>query len=228
MSKTNPTSPCAHPCGEAQTNAVLMQHGETFRYERGEVLWKQGDPADWMMSVCTGTLKLTREWPGGRDAILDLVHRGQLVGVGASIPTATHSATCAVLASGKGVRLFRPRLRVLLQQKPEINATLLKLAHSRQQSFVQRLEEMAHGPVEHRLARVLLRIGEDLGLPDSRGVFVPVRLTRGDLAGMVGCRVETTIRVLTRWQRQGVVETRREGLVIRDRKQLTSYTQQLA
>jgi len=207
-------------------NALLMAGGEAFRFERGEILWKQGDPADWMMVACTGTLKLTREWPGGRDAILDLITRGQLVGVGASIPDAIHSATCAVLAAGRGVRLSRPKVRTLLQQRPEITSTLLALAHSRQQAFVQRLEDMANGPVEHRLARVLLRIGEDLGLPDSRGVFVPVRLTRGDLAGMVGCRVETTIRVLTRWQRQGVLETRREGLVICDRKQLTSFAQQ--
>jgi CRP-like cAMP-binding protein len=43
-----------------------------------------------------------------------------------------------------------------------------------------------------------------------------VKLSRGDLADLVGCRVETTIRVMTRWQREGVVETQREGLVIRD------------
>lgn len=225
MTKNRTSCPCSHPCAQSEANSLLMQHGECIRFERGEELWQQGEGADWMMAVCTGTLKLTRQWPGGRDAILDLIHRGQLVGVGAAIPGAQHSATCSVLASGKGIRLNRPRLRALLGQKPEINATLLQLAHSRQQAFVQRLEEMAHGPVEHRLARVLLRIGDDLGLPDSRGVFVPVRLTRGDLAGMVGCRVETTIRVLTRWQRQGVVETKREGLVIRDRNQLSSFTQ---
>jgi CRP/FNR family transcriptional regulator len=56
-----------------------------------------------------------------------------------------------------------------------------------------------------------------VGLKDARGTFVPLRLSRGDLADMVGCRVETTIRVMTRWQREGVVETQREGLVIRDR-----------
>lgn len=228
MAKSSNPCPCSHPCPAAEANAQLMAYGEVIRFDRGETLWKQGDPADWMLVLCTGTLKLTREWPGGRDAILDLVHRGQLVGVGAAIPDANHSATCSALAAGRGVRVTRPRLRVLLQQSPEVTASLLALAHSRQQSFVQRLEEMAQGPVEHRLARVLLRIGEDLGLPDSRGVFVPVRLTRGDLAGMVGCRVETTIRVLTRWQRQGVLETRREGLVIRDRKQLTSFVQQPA
>ncbi len=222
------TCPCSHPCTESITTSAIMRHGEPFRFERGETLWKQDDEADWMVAVCTGTLKLTREWPGGRDAILDLVHRGQLVGVGAALPDAKHSATCTVLASGKGIHLSRTRAHALLKEQPELALTLLDLSHTRKQAFVQRLEEIAHGPVEQRLARVLLRIGNDVGLPDSRGTFVPVRLTRGDLAVMVGCRVETTIRVLTRWQRQGLVETRREGLVIRDRQQLTTYTQQTA
>jgi CRP/FNR family transcriptional regulator len=84
-------------------------------------------------------------------------------------------------------------------------------------NFTQRLDDIGHGQVENRLARVLLRIGDEVGLKDARGTFVPLRLSRGDLADMVGCRVETTIRVMTRWQREGVVETQREGLVIRDR-----------
>jgi len=203
-----------------------MHQAESIRYKRGELLWRQDEDADYMVAVCTGTLKLTREWPGGRDAILDLVHRGQLVGAGAALPDARHSSTCSVLTSGRGLRIHRARLHALLEQRPDLGLTLLKMAHTRLQSFVKRLEEMAHGPVEQRLARVLLRIGGDVGLPDSRGVFVPLRLTRGDLAGMVGCRVETTIRVLTRWQREGLVETRREGLVIRNEKQLHSFMDQ--
>jgi CRP-like cAMP-binding protein len=228
MTAEHMNCPCAHPCAEAHINGAIMQAGEPVRYKRGDVLWRQADAADWMLAVCTGTLKLTREWPGGRDVILDLVHRGQLVGAGAALPQARHTSTCTVLASGRGVRIDRARLRALLEHQPELGAALLALSHTRLQSFVQRLEEMAHGPVEQRLARVLLRIGDDVGLPDSRGTFVPVRLTRGDLAGMVGCRVETTIRVLTRWQREGFVETRREGLVIKDRKQLTQFMQQPA
>lgn len=220
--------PCSHPCTSLQTNAILMSQGEIFRFERGECLWKQGDPAEWMMVVCTGTLKLARAWPGGRDAILDLVHRGQLVGVSAALPEGHHTSTASVLAAGKGIRIARPKLRAILKQNPDVMAFLLELACNHMESFVQRIEEMAHGPVENRLARVLLRIGDDVGLPDSRGLFVPVRLTRGDLAGMVGCRVETTIRVLTRWQRQGLLETRREGLVIRDKKRLSTFSEEEA
>lgn len=209
--------PCSRPCTEIDLNAPLTRHGEVFRFKRGEVLWRQGEPSRWLMSVCTGVLKLSREWPDGREAILDLVFRGKMVGETAALSGYHEVATCTALSSGKAVRVPTDKVHEVLREEPRLAATLLDMACVRLDIFTRRLDEMAHGPVENRLARVLLRIGDEVGLKDSRGTFVPVRLSRGDLADMVGCRVETTIRVMTRWQREGVVETQREGLVIRDR-----------
>jgi hypothetical protein len=47
-------------------------------------------------------------------------------------------------------------------------------------------------------------------------VLVPVVLSRGELSSLVGARVETVIRVLSRWQKQGMVETSREGFWLRE------------
>ena len=55
-----------------------------------------------------------------------------------------------------------------------------------------------------------------MGIPNGKGVFIPVRLTRGELAELIGCRAETTTRLMTKWKRAGVVDTKREGIVIED------------
>lgn len=212
--------PCARPCGEVDRNAPLVNDGEAVRFRRGEVLWRQGDPASALFSVCTGAVKLTRRWPDGREMILDLVFRGQLMGEAAAVPGALHATTAVALTAGRAMRVEDNELRRLLRERPELTPSLLSLAVERQAAFTRRLDELNHGAVESRLARVLLRVGDEVGLKDSRGVFVPVHLSRGDLADLVGCRVETTIRIMTRWQREGVVETQREGLVLRDRATL--------
>ncbi len=217
--------PCSRPCTQVDLNAPITRHGEVFRFKRGEVLWRQGEASQWLVSVCTGVLKLSREWPDGREAILDLVFRGRMVGETAALPGHMEAATCTALSAGRGVRVSAEKLTELIREEPRLASTLLDLACTRLDTFTRRLDEMAHGAVENRLARVLLRIGDEVGLKDSRGTFVPVRLSRGDLADMVGCRVETTIRVMTRWQRQGIVETQREGLVIRDHAQLAETAQ---
>lgn len=209
-----PSCPCSRPCGEAAANATLMRHGEEFRFKRGDRLWRQGDPARFLVSLCTGVLKVTREWPDGREAVLDLSFRGHMLGELAAQEGALQPGTCTALSSGRGIRVPAETVRRLMKADPSLAQTLLTVALRRQAAFSRRLDEMAHGPVENRLARVLTRIGEQVGLQDARGTFVPVKLSRGDLADMVGCRVETTIRVMTRWQREGVIETQREGLII--------------
>lgn len=212
----NSSCSCSRPRSKAPSDSKIMRHGEEFRFKRGDRLWRQGEPARFLVTLCTGVVKVTREWPDGREAVLDLAFRGDMIGELAAQEGAIQTGTCTALSSGRAIRVPAERLRRLLHADPMLSHTLLDVALRRQASFSRRLDEMAHGPVENRLARVLTRIGDQVGLKDARGTFVPVRLSRGDLADMVGCRVETTIRVMTRWQREGVVETQREGLVIKD------------
>lgn len=214
LNTQNVSCPCSRPCGEASANARLMRHGEEFRFKRGDRLWRQGDPARSLLTLCTGVMKVTREWPDGREAVLGLAFRGDMIGELAAQEGAIQTGTCTALSSGRALRIPAETVQRLLKTDVMLAKTLLDVALRRQASFSRRLDEMAHGPVENRLARVLTRIGDQVGLKDARGTFVPVKLSRGDLADMVGCRVETTIRVMTRWQREGVVETQREGLII--------------
>ena len=214
--RTHTGCPCAHPCTPAQAHAPLLQHGDAFRFQKGEVLWRAGQRADRLIGLCTGAVKLVDEWGDGRAPILDLVFRGGLAGEAAAVAGGVRSCTAVALTSGKGVAIPAARLELLLAQQPDLSEIVLRSTLRRQRTFVQRLDELQQGAVEDRLARVLLRLGDRVGLRDARGTFLPVRLSRGDLAELVGCRVETAIRVMTRWQRQGVVETQREGIVLMD------------
>ena len=47
-----------------------------------------------------------------------------------------------------------------------------------------------------------------------------VRLTRGELAEIIGCRAETTTRLMTKWRRSNIVESKREGITINDLEEL--------
>ncbi len=219
--RTAPAScPCSRPCSEVGANAAIMKGGESFRFKRGEVIWSQNDHADSVVVICTGAAKLTREWPGSREIIMELLFRGDLAGEEAALPTGTRATSLVALQAGRAVRLSGAKLQRMLRDDPSLAHTLMAKSIARQENFAHRIDEMVQGPVENRLARVLVRISEKVGLKDSRGVFLPVRLSRGDLADMVSCRVETTIRIMTRWQRQGVVETQREGLVLRSAETL--------
>ena len=54
------------------------------------------------------------------------------------------------------------------------------------------------------------------------GCFVPLPLSRQELADLTGTTLETAIRVMSRWGKEGVVFTRRDGFLVHDRTGLDS------
>lgn len=218
--------PCARPCQSASDTSPLMQYGETIRFERGQRLWGQGDPADSVLAICTGAVKTVREWRDNKSMILNVRFRGGMVGAEAAIAGMRRASTCVALTNGRAVRIGVGTLRRVMKDDPSAVQTLLRSLALASEDFAHRLDETQLGPVEERLARVLIRVANEVGLLDSRGVFVPLALSRGDLAELIGCRVETVIRIMTRWQREEVLETRREGFVIRQRSVLEQAARQ--
>jgi CRP/FNR family transcriptional regulator len=78
------------------------------------------------------------------------------------------------------------------------------------------MRALAVDPVEARLAGALLRLAEREGAPARRGLALPFHLTRQSLADMAGTTVETAIRTVSRWLKDGLVADEGGRLVIED------------
>ena len=82
------------------------------------------------------------------------------------------------------------------------------------------LAELTGGRIEARLARLFLKLADQLGRPAPDGIFVPLPLARRELADLTGTTIETAIRIMSRWSKDGVLETRKDGFVLIDRATL--------
>jgi len=83
--------------------------------------------------------------------------------------------------------------------------------------LTQRIPEVAGGRVETRFAVLFLKLMDNLGRPEGDDVFVPLSLSRQDLADLTGTTLETSIRVMSRWGKEGVVSTAADGFRIAHR-----------
>ena len=86
--------------------------------------------------------------------------------------------------------------------------------------LTRRLAEMTGSHVESRLARLFLKLADRMGTPGRGGLFVPMSLTRQELADFIGTTTETSIRIMSRWQKDGIVRTEKDGFVVANRKPL--------
>ena len=91
--------------------------------------------------------------------------------------------------------------------------------------LAQRIPEVAGARVETRFAHLFLKLADRLGRPRGASVFIPLALSRQELADLTGTTIETCIRLMSRWGKEGLLATERDGFVLRDRTALEALTQ---
>ena len=78
--------------------------------------------------------------------------------------------------------------------------------------------------MESRFARLFLKLSGDIGIRQDSGVFIPMPLSRQELADLLGTTVETSIRIMSRWGKSGIVQTEKGGFLVTDVEALESLS----
>lgn len=185
-------------------------------WEKGETLFMQGQPSDAFLVITGGRVKVFKVTPEGRQIILEIFGPGDPVGAVAVYEERPYPASAVALEGAEAVLVPRRDFFALLDTHPTlVRGLLLALTH-RLVELTVRLSELTGGKVESRIARLFLKLAEKLGRPADDGVFIPLALTRQELADLIGTTIETCIRVMSRWGKEGLVRTEAEGFTVLD------------
>ena len=160
-----------------------------------------------------GRVKIVKAAPE-RDLILELLGPGEPVGAVAVYQRRAFPATAVALEPAGTVSIPEREFFQLVEKRPEITRGLLAGLTLRLMALNRRLADMT-GSVEYRSARLFATLAERLGRRQGEGIFIPLPLSRQEIADLVGTTVETAIRVMSRWQKDGLVDTSRDGFLIR-------------
>lgn len=201
------------------------------RYEKDEYLFFEGDPAEWLVFVVEGRIKMIKHSESGRETIIGTFGPGQIVGeVGVLIGDA-YPATAQALESSLTLRLRRAGYVDLVRTHPDLAWALIQELGRRLQRAHETIRSLAVEKVERRVARVLLRLantaGQRLEGSESGAVLITIPLSRQDIADMAGTVIETAIRTMTKFQRQGYLETREGRVVLLKPHQLVAIAEEL-
>jgi CRP-like cAMP-binding protein len=189
-------------------------------YEKGAMLFSEGDGSDLMYTVLTGRVKVFKTTPRGTDVILELFGPGDPVGAVAVYEARPFPASAVALEPTSCLIISRQAFFSLLESNPSmVRGLLVGLTH-RLVELTSRLTELSGGRVEGRLARFFLKLGTDMGQRRADGVFIPLALSRQEIADMIGTTIETSIRIMSRWGKEDVVRTEKNGFVVLDRSAL--------
>lgn len=189
-------------------------------FDKGEPIFSEGDPSDLMYTVLTGRVKVFKTTPRGTDVILELFGPGDPVGAVAVYESRPYPASAVALDPTTCLVIPRQTFFSLLETYPTlVRGMLLGLTH-RLVELTNRLTELSGGRIEGRLARFFLKLAQDMGQRRDDGVFIPLALSRQELADMTGTTIETSIRIMSRWGKDDVVRTEKDGFVLANRAAL--------
>src|SRR5262245_5280221 len=189
-------------------------------FHRGDTIFEQDSSSDAFYAIASGRVKIFKMMPNGKDLILEVFGPGDPLGAVAAYMGRPFPASASALEDTTCVVIPRPAFFRLLEQNPSLVRGLLLGLTTRLVELTNRLAEMTGGRIEPRFARLFLKLADQMGRADRGGLLIPLALSRQELADMTGTTIETCIRIMSRWGKQDIVRTEKDGFVIVDRKGL--------
>jgi CRP/FNR family transcriptional regulator len=188
-------------------------------YSRGDFVWHEGDAAESLTIIVRGQVKIVRHAEAG-DVILEIFGPGEPVGAIAVYNYMPYPASGVCLEPTTLLVIPRREYFELLDRNPEFARAIIRELTRLTVSLVRKVQEMRGARVENRIAQLFLTLADRMGVETPEGIEVRLQLSRQEIAEMVGTTVETAIRVMSRWGREGVLVTGQRRFVIPSRDRL--------
>jgi CRP-like cAMP-binding protein len=203
----------------------LAAYAEVREFQRGDHLWRAGDPAEHLTVIVHGRVKIVRHAEAG-DVILELFGEGEPVGAIAVYNYMPYPASAVCLEPVTLVMVPRRDYFELLDRNPDFARAIIRELTKLVVALTRKVEEMRGQRVETRIAQLFLTLAERMGRETPEGTEIPLQLSRQEVADLVGTTVESAIRVLSRWGREGVLITGQGRFVIPARDRLRQVAEE--
>ena len=174
-------------------------------WQRGEVVFREGDAGDTCYLIKSGAVLLTREHQDGRMVAIAELRSGAMFGELALFRGETRSATAEAIEGTEAVALLAPDMTRLIRGNPDIATELLATLAERVSSTTERLMQQSFQTVAGRVASALLAqtvARQAEGAPERN---VLIQATQAEIAGLAGTSRESASRFLATLERAGLV-----------------------
>ena len=180
------------------------------RFRRGELVVEHGKKSDALFILLTGRARVLTADSRGREVILAVLQSGDYVGEMSLIDNEPHSATVRAEIQTDMLVLGRAEFARCLPENSSLSYAVLRGLVQRLRSADRQIESLALLDVYGRVARALLEMAELVGERN----LIRNKVSRQDLAKVVGASREMVSRVMKDLEERGMIETQEDGSVV--------------
>ena len=163
---------------ETEELAKLSRFARTEHYPKGAVIFRKGEPGTSMMTVAEGRIKISASSRDGKEAVLAVLAKGDVLGEMAILDGGPRSADATALEPTELVVIDQRDFIPFLERNPKIAVRLLRLLSERLRRTSEQVEDRSFLSLSARLAKTLLDLADEDGLPVPEGIKVPFRMSQ--------------------------------------------------
>ncbi len=200
--------------------ARVLAFSRTERFSAGQVIFRRGEPGQSMMTVISGRIKISVSSSEGKEAVLAILGRGEVLGEMSLLDGKERSADATAMEAGEALSIHRRDFIPFLERNPAICIRMLGIMSNRLRRTSGMVEDRSFLDLPGRLAKTLIDLGKAGGTETEDGLRVETHMSQRSFGAMLGASRETINKQLKAWQDEGLVLTGRGYVVLIDPKRL--------
>lgn len=190
----------------------------SYTVKKGETVFDEGDALNGIYCIKDGICKLSKLSDNGKDQIVKLVKKGELLGQRSLI--SEESTNLSAVAVEDMQVCFIPKQEILqfFNENNQFSLNMMKSVCGDLKDADDNMVNLAQKTVKQRLAEVLIKLETDFGTHEDGSL--KIQLSREEIAGMIGTATESCIRLLSEFNKEGSISLQGKKITITNKKEL--------
>ena len=188
----------------------------SYSIKKGETVFNEGDALNGIYCIKDGVCKLSKLSDNGKDQIVKLVKKGELLGQRSLI--SEESTNLSAIAIEDMQVCFIPKQEILqfFNENNQFSLNMMKSVCGDLKDADDNMVNLAQKTVKQRLAEVLIKLETDFGKHEDG--TLKIQLSREEIAGMIGTATESCIRLLSEFNKEGWISLQGKKIIITNKK----------
>lgn len=191
----------------------IDQHKITNKYKKGQTLFVQGSHPYGLYCISSGNIKLTCTGVDGKESIVRIVPPGDILGHRSLFTDEDYGKTATAMEDSEVCFIDKKYILSVIEKNPSIALNIISKLSRDMGKAESKFTSLHQKNVRERLAELLLSLKASYGKKEADGRWrIDLKLTREEMATMIGTANETLIRFITEFKEEGLIA--QEGKVI--------------
>ncbi len=197
---------------------ISFNKGCSF-YKRGQAIFQEGSRPIGAFCINSGKVKVSKIGDEGREQIVRLSKKGDVVGYRALISGENYTASATALDDCVICQIPKSIFHEILRKNPELSLKVMQLLSHDLKESEKKMADLVQKPVRERLAQALLMLAEIYGYENDNKTL-DVILSREDVANIAGTATETIIRLLSDFNKEKLIALTGKKIQLLDKNKL--------